>query len=104
MVSRGLRACSASQPHPIFSMVPARKFFDEHVGLASKLAQELLAARVSIIQGKASLISIENHDVEAVASNPGRKLTGVVAAPGLFHLDHLGSKITEQHPAIGDRR
>src|SRR5262249_14956461 len=69
-----------------------REVLDHDVGLLEQLREDLAAARRAEVQGDATLVGVEQHEVVRVhALRVGGRAAPLVAALGILHLDDIGA-------------
>ena len=71
----------------------------EDVGIANQALHRLQPLRGLEIEGDGALVAVVVEERGGEAVTPGRHLAGVIAAPGHFHLDHVGALVGQDHAA-----
>ena len=76
------------------------EILDENVGFRHQPAQQILRFGVTEIEGKAPLVAVEHHEIDALSLDVGPEAAGVVPEPRPLHFDDLGTEVAQHHGAV----
>src|SRR5262249_56523779 len=73
------------------------KVVDHHIGLGGQPQQQLTPLRVLHVDADTTLAMVDGDEVVADVMQVGWRAAGSIATARSFYLDHVGTKISEQH-------
>ena len=76
------------------------KPLDQHVVVLDELLEYLFTAFVLEVELHAFLVAVDGEEVDAFLVDLRREPPHVVAAERVFHFEHFGSHIRQQHSAV----